>query len=128
LVKYIKIKGKIMAIGPVASMIYVNQNAPVAASVQSDFQSKLDMQMAMNAVASAEKKKEVEETRPTEESYRIDPENEHEKQTQKEDLNEQNHKPKHNDKESDEFELDESSDGEFDEMDGIEFKRLDIVV
>ena len=66
-----------MAIGPVASMIYVNQNAPVAASVQSDFQSKLDMQMAMNAAASAEKKKEVEETRPTEESYRIDPENEH---------------------------------------------------
>jgi hypothetical protein len=128
LVEYIKIKGKIMAIGPVASMIYVNQNAPVAASVQSDFQSKLDMQMAMNAAASAEKKKEVEETRPTEESYRIDPENEHEKQTQKEDLNEQNHKPKHNDKESDEFELDESSDGEFDGMDGIEFKRLDIVV
>ena len=50
-----------MAIGPVAGMIYVNQNAPVAASVQSDFQSKLDMQMAMNAAASAEKKKEVED-------------------------------------------------------------------
>ena len=116
-----------MAIGPVAGMIYVNQNAPVAASVQSDFQSKLDMQMAMNAAASAEKKKEVEETRPTEESYRIDPENEHEKQTQKEDLNEQNHKSKHNSDEDDEIEFGKS-DGEFDEMDGVEFKRLDIVV
>lgn len=117
-----------MAISPISNTIYVNQNTPAAASVQSDFQSKLDMQIAINAAAAVQKKKEVEEIRPTEETYKIDPENEHEKQTQKEDLNEQNHKPKHNDKESDEFELDESSDSEFDEMDGIEFKRLDIVV
>ncbi|ARR01223.1 hypothetical protein [Campylobacter porcelli] len=105
-----------MAISPISNAIYVNQNTPAAASVQSDFQSKLDMQMAMNAAASAEKKKEVEETRPTEETYKIDPENEHEKQTQKEDLNEQNHKRKRSDDEVD------------DDSEDVKFQKLDIVV
>lgn len=105
-----------MAISPISNAIYVNQNAPAAASVQSDFQSKLDMQMAMNAAVSAEKKKEVEETRPTEETYKIDPENEHEKQTQKEDLNEQNHKRKRRD------------DGVDDDSEDAKFQKLDIVV
>ncbi|MCR8679129.1 MULTISPECIES: hypothetical protein [Campylobacter] len=105
-----------MAISPISNAIYVNQNTPAAASVQSDFQSKLDMQMAMNAAASAEKKKEVEEVRPTEETYKIDPENEHEKQTQKEDLNEQNHKRKRSDDEVD------------DDSEDVKFQKLDIVV
>lgn len=105
-----------MAITPISNSIYVNQNAPVAASVQSDFQSKLDMQIAINAAAFAEKKKEVEEIRPTEETYKIDPENEHEKQRQKEDLNDHHHKPKHSDDESDE------------NYESQEIKKLDIVV
>lgn len=109
-----------MAISPISNAIYVNQNTPVAATVQSDFQSKLDMQMAMNAAASAEKKKEVEEIRPTEESYKIDPENEHEKQTQKEDLSEQNHKPKQHNSNSES----KTQEDEIDE----EFKGLNIVV
>ncbi|MEE3704700.1 hypothetical protein V2I29_03780 [Campylobacter sp. CX2-8023-23] len=105
-----------MAISPISNAIYVNQNTPAAASVQSDFQSKLDMQMAMNAAVSAEKKKEVEEVRPTEETYKIDPENEHEKQMQKEDLNEQNHKRKRSDDEVD------------DDSEDVKFQKLDIVV
>lgn len=112
-----------MAISPISNTIYVNQNTPAAASVQSDFQSKLDMQIAINAATAVQKKKEVEEIRPTEETYKIDPENEHEKQTQKEDLNEQNHKPKH----SGDDELDEELEMADDNED-IEFKRLDIVV
>lgn len=112
-----------MAISPISNTIYVNQNTPVAASVQSDFQSKLDMQIAINAAAAVQKKKEVEEIRPTEETYKIDPENEHEKQTQKEDLNEQNHKPKHRGDDELDEELEVADDNE-----DIEFKRLDIVV
>ena len=111
-----------MAITPISNSIYVNQDAPVAASVQSDFQSKLDMQIAINAAAAAEKKKEVEEIRPTEETYKIDPENEHEKQRQKEDLNDHHHKSKHSDYESDE---DDESDENYESQ---EIKKLDIVV
>lgn len=81
------------------------------------------MQIAINAAAAVQKKKEVEEIRPTEETYKIDPENEHEKQTQKEDLNEQNHKPKHRGDDELDEELEVADDNE-----DIEFKRLDIVV
>ena len=111
-----------MAITPISNSIYVNQNTPVAASVQSDFQSKLDMQIAINAAILAEKKKEVEEIRPTEETYKIDPENEHEKQKKKEDLNDHHHKPKYSDDESDED--DESGEN----YESQEIKKLDIVV
>ena len=69
-----------------------------------------------------EKKKEVEEIRPTEETYKIDPENEHEKQRQKEDLNDHHHKPKYSDDESDED--DESGEN----YESQEIKKLDIVV
>ncbi|EGU23381.1 hypothetical protein [Campylobacter fetus] len=68
-----------MAITPLANTLYVNQNTPAAASVQGDFQSKLELQSAIAAQNAAEKKKEVEEIRPTEETYKIDPEHEHQK-------------------------------------------------
>lgn len=78
-----------MAITPVGGTIYVNQNSPVVANIQSDFQSKLELQNAVVAELANEKKKEVAQIRPTEETYKIDPQNEHEKQHEHESLEEQ---------------------------------------
>lgn len=69
-----------MAIGPIGAMIYVNQNMHVQATKQLDFQSRLDAQNAAAATAVNEKSKEVQEVRPTEETYKIDPEKEHQKE------------------------------------------------
>lgn len=71
-------------ITPVAGSIYVNQNTSAAANVQSDFQAKLELQSLAAASLANEKNKEIEEIRPTEETYKIDPQNEHEKQSAKE--------------------------------------------
>lgn len=68
-----------MAVSPVGNMIYVNQNMQVGASKQTDFQARLDAQNLAANEASNDKEKEVQEVRPTEETYKIDPEKEHEK-------------------------------------------------
>lgn len=73
-----------MAIGPIGAHIYVNQNMQVQASKQTDFQNRLEMQNLQAAAVANEKNKEVTEVRPTEETYKIDPENEHEKQKREE--------------------------------------------
>jgi len=69
-----------MAIGPLGSTIYANQNMHLQAGKQTGLQNRLDMQNAMASAATNEKGKEVREIRPTEATYKIDPEKEHEKQ------------------------------------------------
>lgn len=69
-----------MAITPVGGMIYANQGMQAPATQQAEFQQRLDAQNAAAMVASNEEQKEVEEIRPTEESYGLDPEKEHERQ------------------------------------------------
>mgnify|MGYP000251931307 CR=1 FL=1 len=69
-----------MAVGPIGAMIYVNQNMHLQAGKQLDFQARLDAQNAAAAAATNEKSKEVQEVRPTEETYKIDPEKEHQKE------------------------------------------------
>lgn len=73
-----------MAISPVGAMIYTNQNMNAAAVKQTDFQNRLDMQNVAAMATSNEKDKEVREIRPTEETYKIDPEKEHQKQKNEE--------------------------------------------
>lgn len=73
-----------MAVGPVGAVIYTNQNMNAAAVKQTDFQNRLDMQSAAAMTTSNDKSKEVREVRPTEETYKIDPEKEHQKQTREE--------------------------------------------
>lgn len=68
-----------MAISPVAAAIYANQVAPAASAIEGSYQARIDMQNAMASALANAKNKEVEEARPTEETYKIDPENEHEK-------------------------------------------------
>lgn len=68
-----------MAISPIGNMLHVNQNMGVAASSQNDFQARLDAQNLAMSEAAAKEKREVEEIRATDEAYKIDPENEHNK-------------------------------------------------
>jgi len=69
-----------MAIGPVGNIIYSNQMMHVQASKQNDYQNSIQMQSVLATALQNEKDEEVQEVRPAEESYRIDPENEHERQ------------------------------------------------
>ncbi|MBE0492320.1 MAG: hypothetical protein IBX44_08700 [Sulfurospirillum sp.] len=73
-----------MAIGPIGAHIYVNQNMTALATKQAELQNRLDMQNAIASASANEKEEEVREVRPTEETYKIDPQREHEKQKNEE--------------------------------------------
>lgn len=73
-----------MAIGPIGAMVYTNQNMNAAAVKQSDFQNRVDMQNIAASSAANDKNKEVAKVRPTEATYKIDPEKEHEKEKNEE--------------------------------------------
>ncbi len=69
-----------MAISPVGGMLYANQNMQTPATKQAEFQQRLDAQTTVAMSESNEEQKQVKEVRPTEETYKIDPEKEHEQQ------------------------------------------------
>ena len=73
-----------MAIGPIGAINYANQAMPAQTKIQANFQNRLDMQSSVAAAIQEDDKKEIEDIRPSEESYKIDPENEHEKEKQDE--------------------------------------------
>ena len=83
-----------MAISPLGGVIYANQNMQVPAAKQIDFQNRLDLQNVVAAELLNEKEKEVEEVRPTEESYKIDPEHEHEREKKDEESGEKKEEEK----------------------------------
>lgn len=68
-----------MPVGPIGSVIYANQVIYLQASKQMDHQHSVDMQNAIAAAIVNEKDKEVGEVKPAEETYKIDPEKEHQK-------------------------------------------------
>ncbi len=57
-----------MAIGPIGSAIYVNQQMASVASEQNAAQNKFDLQNLAAAAIANDKDKEVQEVRPTEET------------------------------------------------------------
>lgn len=69
-----------MSITPIGNTTFVNQNAPVASQVQANNQARFDMQAALATKLAGEQDNEVQQVRPTEETYRIDPQNQHEKE------------------------------------------------
>jgi len=87
-----------MGITPIGGVIYANQNMQIPASKQIDFQNKTDLQNVMAAEVLNEKEKEIEEVRPAEESYKIDPKNEHEKEKSDEESGEKEEEAKFTDK------------------------------
>ena len=68
------------SIGPVASAIYTNQLTPAVASEKNALQNRFELQNMAAADATNEKKKEIEEVRPTEENHKVDEDREHTKQ------------------------------------------------
>ena len=67
-------------IGPVGSMIYTNQNMQAAATKQTSQQNRVDMQNLIASASANEQGKEVRQIRPTEETHKIDPEKQHQKE------------------------------------------------
>ncbi|BCX79407.1 hypothetical protein [Campylobacter sp. 19-13652] len=68
-----------MSVSPLGNINFINQNSPVVSHSASTQQARFDMQAAMASEISAQKEREVEEVRPAEEAYKIDPEHEHER-------------------------------------------------
>ncbi len=73
-----------MAISPLGSVIYTNQSVTAAATKQTAVQNRNEMQSVMASAIANEKEEVVKEVRPTEETYKIDPEKEHQKQKNEE--------------------------------------------
>lgn len=83
-----------MSITPLANANFINQNAPVVSSVNANHQARFDMQNALASQAISDEKNEISEVRPAEETYKVDPEHEHEKNKQDEQMTENNDKEK----------------------------------
>ena len=75
-----------MAIGPIGSVIYVNQQTPFAASIKADHNARLEIQNIMAQHIANEKEKEVMEVREPEETHAVDPDREHQRQEADEEL------------------------------------------
>lgn len=69
-----------MPVGPIGNVIYANQMIPVQAGKQMDYLNSVQMQSAIAEALQNEKEEVVEDVRPAEETYKIDPEHEHEHQ------------------------------------------------
>lgn len=69
-----------MAVDGVGNMLYIHQNMHLQAGKQTEVQNRFDMQNLAAMEILKDEDNEVQEVRPTEESYKIDPEHEHEKE------------------------------------------------
>ena len=69
-----------MAVTPLGNSNFINQNAPVVSQVHANQQARFDMQALMASELATQQNEEIKEVRPMEESYKIDPEKEHERQ------------------------------------------------
>lgn len=68
-----------MPVTPLGNTIYINQNMNVVANKQAEVQNRFDLQSLAAMALNEEKNEEVEQVRPTEETYKIDPQHQHEK-------------------------------------------------
>ncbi|WP_169783750.1 hypothetical protein [Campylobacter curvus] len=69
-----------MSVTPIGNTTFINQNAPVVSQVQANNQARFDMQAALATQLAGEQEGEVKQIRPAEETYKIDPQNQHEKE------------------------------------------------
>ena len=77
-----------MAVTPLGNTIFINQNVNMVSNKVADVQNRFDLQNLAAASLASDEKQEVSEVRPTEETYKIDPKNEHEKQKGKQEQGE----------------------------------------
>jgi len=83
-----------MAVGPVGSVVLVNQMTPAVTPLQGGQYTRYELQNLAAQALVQEKQQEVEEVRPTEENHAVDPDREHTRQEAEEELAQQNKKPK----------------------------------
>ena len=114
-----------MAVTPLGNSNFINQNAPVVSQVHANQQARFDMQSLMAAELASQQSEEIKEVRPMEESYKIDPEKEHERQKNEEEASEFESE-KQNSRDSDEENLDDIADNE--EIVPSEHHMLDITI
>ena len=88
-----------MAIGPIGSAIYVNQQMAAVAGEQNAAQNKFDLQNLAAAAIANDKDKEVQEVRPTEETGETNEDAERKKREEEE--NEKNKENKKDEEEKD---------------------------
>jgi len=81
-----------MAIGPIGSAIYVNQQRAAVASEQTAQQNKFDLQNLAAAAIANDKEKEVAEGRPTEETGETNEDAERKKREEEENEKNKDHK------------------------------------
>lgn len=77
-----------MAVTPLGNSNFINQNAPVVSQVHANQQARFDMQALMASELATQQNEEIKEVRPMEESYKLDPEKEHERQKSEEEASE----------------------------------------
>lgn len=77
-----------MAVTPLGNSNFINQNAPVVSQVHANQQARFDMQALMASELATQQNEEIKEVRPMEESYKIDPEKEHERQKKEQEAGE----------------------------------------
>ena len=108
-----------MSVSTLSANIYVNQNAQVASAAQSEVQAKTEFANVIAGQLAGEKEREVAEIRPTEEVYKIDPENEHERRGG------QNPNPNEQNEERDAAKSDEEIEPDEDQVQGL---RIDVEI
>jgi S-formylglutathione hydrolase FrmB len=74
-------------IGPVANAIYTNQQMALVASEKNALHNRFELQNVAANTSANVKQKEVEELRPAEETHMIDPDREHAKKENDQELN-----------------------------------------
>lgn len=107
-----------MPVGPIGNVIYANQMVTVQAGKQMDYQNSVQMQSMLAEAMQNEKEEIVEDVRPAEESYKIDPENEHERKKHDEESGATKEQMKH--------EAHEVQDAEEEEVSVVHNGHLDI--
>ena len=103
-----------MAVTPLGNTNFINQNAPVVSQVHANQQARFDMQALLAAELATQQNEEIKEVRPMEESYKIDPEKEHERQKNEQEAGEfeheeQNAKAKYEENLEDELDSEDES-------------------
>jgi len=93
-----------MPVSPLGNQIFINQNMSVASHTQAQHQGKIDFQTVLNVQEFQDKEKKVEETRPAEENEKIDPDREHEKKRQEQELENMEEQQKKRDDDEEESE------------------------
>jgi len=85
-----------MAVTPLGNTIFINQNANFVSHRAAEVQNRFDLQAAVAASITEDERGEIEQIRPTEETYKIDPQNEQEGQKHQQDSKKQNKENKSN--------------------------------